>query len=304
MERKFLGPAAAMLEKSRVVRLFFIDDKTAFKDVDNAFSDPYADDWLASIEASELYPTDEVREDEQEQQTLDVLEAMAKGNKVYITAKYYIEKAFGDKPGILKSFGLDDYEEARSNQSLTATFLANLHTKCDNPVNKPLLLAQGMTNAQITEIKDIYSAFVTLNETQNKTIAATPLATQERNTQYNATFEFWQKVNKASKVAFYGNPVKLNLYNLPEGPQPDPDINVKGKVIDSAGNAPLKNVKVVLNGLSIETQTNFAGNYSFVSIPAGRYALTFSLDGYTTQEIPITVLASGVVVQNVSLAVG
>lgn len=304
MSRNFNGPAGQMLERSRTTRLFFIDDKIAFKAVDNDFSDPYADDWLASIEASEAYPSDEVREDEQEQQTLDMLAAMDNSHQVYITSKYYIEKTFGNKPGTLKSFGLDDYEEARNNQSLLTTFMINLHSKCVNPINQALLVAQGMTPAQIANIKTAADNFTNLNQAQNKTIAGTPQATLERDIQYNSTFEFWQRVNKASKVVFYGNAVKLNQYLLPEGPQPDPDINLKGKVVDgSNSNAPLKGVTVVIKELSIETVTNYAGNYNFVSIPAGTYTLSYLISGYANQEIPVTILASGVVVQNVTLVV-
>jgi hypothetical protein len=132
---------------------------------------------------------------------------------------------------------------------------------------------------------------------------ATTEATQARDKQYNETYAYWQRVNRASKVIFEDDPVKLNQYKMPEGPQPDPDINFKGKVLDALNNTPLKNVVVKITELDIETTTNYAGNFNFVSLPAGTYTVRFVLAGYVTQDVPVTILASGVVVQNVSLTV-
>ena len=301
MSRKFNVPAGEMLTQSRAVRLIFIDDKALFLALNPAFADPFAADWLASIAASEAYPTDEVREDEQQTQTEGVLQDMADARVLYKKTMYYVREAFPNNKSIWNEFGENDFEQMRDNQSKYAIFFNTLLSKINE--NLAELTTAGMPAGFPLEVTNATNKFKDDNESQDKTIMTTQQATQERNTQYNSTFEFWQRVSAASKIIFDGNPVKLNQYLLPEGPQPDPDINLKGKVIDSTGGAPLKGVTVVVKELSIETVTNYAGNYNFVSIPAGSYTLSFLLSGYTTQEIPVTILASGVVVQNVSLVV-
>ncbi len=303
MGRNFNVPAGEMLTQSRAVRLIFNSDKTEFESFDIQFADPYSADWLASIEASEAYPTDEYREDVQMEQTAKVLADMKAARTAAKGAKYFIEKAFASNPEAMKKFGLDDYEAARDDQSKMNIFLTTLHNECMKPANSALLLAAGMSPGQIASILTAKQNFATDNQEQDYTLMTTQDATRDRDNQYNSTYAFWQNVNRASKVIFEDDPIKLNEYKMPEGPQPDPDINLKGKALDAINNTPLKNVTVKLVELDIVTTTNYAGNYNFVSIPAGTYTLRFVLAGYVTQEIPVTILASGVVVQNVSMAV-
>lgn len=303
MSRNFNVPAGEMLTQSRAVRQLFIDDKALFAGLDADFNDPFAADWLASIEASEGYQTGEQREDAQMILTDQVLGDLKAARSAYKTAKFFVEKAFADQPSVLRLFGLDDFEEARDSQSKMATFLGTLHANCMSPVYNPALTAAGMTPAHIMAIQDAKNNFATENQTQDAFIMKTQVATRERDNQYNATFEFWQKVNRASKVIFEDDPLKLNLYLLPEGPQPDPDINFKGKAVDSNTGAGLKGVAVEIKELGLVVETNFYGNYNFAGVPAGTYTVAYMLPGYGTQELPITILASGVVVQNVSLVV-
>jgi hypothetical protein len=303
MSRNFNVPSGEMLQQSRAVRQLFNGDKALFSAFDTNLSDPYTDDWLASIEASEGYETDEQREDILHEMTVEVEAAMKAGRTAFKTAKYYIELAFADKPESMAKFGLDDYEEAAYNQSKFATFLTLLYKQCKIPANETKLMTAGMTLLQIEAINTAVGNFTTKDETQDSTKMATTEATQARDKQYNETYAYWQRVNRASKVIFDDDPVKLNQYKMPEGPQPDPDINFKGKVLDALNNTPLKNVVVKISELDIETTTNYAGNFNFVSLPAGTYTVRFVLAGYVTQDVPVTILASGVVVQNVSLTV-
>lgn len=301
--RNFGVPDVEMFESGRTMRQLFLDHKAPFVAKDVSVDDPFAADWQTSIEASEGWETDEVRTDQQEQETADVLEQMEKGRAKHAEIFYYVDKAFADKPAIRKKFGSDDYAEASVSQARMITYLKNMHKQCEVPAQKAELLANDLVQAQIDDIETIYTALATKNTEQNTFIEESPEATQARVVQYNTTYGFAQKINRLSKVVYYGNPVMLNMFHLPEGAQPDPDINVKGKVTDAANGNPLKGVLVNIEVLGISTKTSFYGNYSFVSIPAGSYVVAFSLPGYTTVLKNITVLASGVVIENCVLAV-
>ncbi len=302
--RHYHVPDADCIAEARAVREIYLTDEALFSAFDlMRFDLAYKTNWLAALDTATAQETAETRLDQQKQETQDVLAAMAEGRQVYALVKYFALKAFANKPDLAHKIGLNNYDTAQASQSSFAAFLANMQVQCDSAELKPALLAAGLTQPQIDNIGTVYNKLRDEDAEQTAFIKTSSSATDARVAVYNTAYRFWQQVAEAGKVIFYGNSTKLNEYKLPEGPQPDPDINVKGKVIDSTNGAPLKGVAVKVKELDLETTTNFAGNYSFVSLPAGTYTLGFDRSGYTTQELPITVLATGVVVQNVSLVV-
>lgn len=303
--RNYNVPDADCIAEARAVRDIYITDESLFSAFDVVrFDAAFKNNWLTALDNATAQETAETRLDQQKQETQDVLDAMAEGRRIYAMVRYFALKAFAAKPNIANKIGLNNYDTAHTNQHAFAEFLANMHQQCDSAALKPELLAAGMTQPQIDSIGQAYKNLKDEEREQSAFIKTSGSATDARIAVYNTAYAFWQQVAEASKVVFYGNSTKLNEYKLPEGPQPDPDINVKGKVVDGTNsNAPLKDVVVRVKELSLEALTNYAGNYNFVSIPAGSFTLGFELPGYTSLEVPITVLASGVVVQNATLSV-
>jgi hypothetical protein len=302
--RHYNVPDADCIQEAKAVRAIYLTDEAQFTAFNpTLFSAAFKADWQTALDNATNQQTAETRLDLQRQETEEVLAKMQQARALYIHVKYFVELAFAKKPALADSFGLDDYETASASQAAMVLFLSNMYNRCSDPALNPQLVAAGLTPAKILEIDTLRGELDTEEIQQDAFIKSSGTATDERINVYNTAYEFWQEVARASKVIFYGNSTKLNEYKLPEGPQPDPDINLKGKVTDSANNAALNEVVVKVVELDLTTKTNYAGNYSFVSIPAGSYTLQFVRPGYTTQNIPITVLASGVVVQNVSLVV-
>lgn len=302
--RKYNVPDADCMAEGLAVREIYLADEALFAAFDAVrFNAAFKTDWQDALADAAAHQTAETRLDQQKQETEDVLQAMATGRQCYAMVKYFAQKAYGTKPNLANKIGLNNYDTAHADQHEFALFLKNMHTQCNSAELKPLLLAEGMTQVHIDSIEAAYIALRDEEKEQGAFIKTSASATDDRITVYNRAYQHWQHVAEASKVVFYGNPTKLNEYKLPEGPQPDPDINFKGKAIDGTSGSPLKNVLVKINALDLTTTTNYAGNYSFVSIPAGSYEVEYTLPGYSPQQLPITILASGVVVQNVSLVV-
>lgn len=304
MNRNYNLPDTDMFSTGRTHRGHFITYKPSFIAFDPDFNDPFEANWLTSIEASEGWETAETRDDQLQQETQEVDETMAACRQSYIGMKYYIEKAFATKPAIRQKFGLDDYDEAAQSQSKMATFMLNLHTQSMVPAHNALLLAAGCTAIRIDEVLQLKNKLSDEDSEQNIFKTAEPVATQGRVTQYNTTFEFDQKVNRASKVIFYNMPVELNLFLFPRNSEPDEVFNVLGTVTDS-GSAPLSavQVRIYVSAASpiATTTTDSNGEYGFAAIPAGNYTLEFTKGGFTTQTLPVTVAASGQVTVNVTL---
>lgn len=299
--RHYNVPDADCIQEAKAVRAIYLTDEAQFTAFNpTLFSAAFKADWQSALDDATNQQTAETRLDLQRQETEEVL--AKRSSALYIHVKYFVELAFAKKPALADSFGLDDYEAALASQAAMVLFLSNMYNRCSDPALNPQLVAAGLTPAKILEIDTLRGELDTEEIQQDAFIKSSGTATDERINVYNTAYEFWQEVGARQQGYFYGNSTKLNEYKLPEVAEPDPDINLKGKVTDSANNAALNEV-VVKWLVGFNHQTNYAGNYSFVSIPAGSYTLQFVRPGYTTQNIPITILASGVVVQNVSLVV-
>ena len=305
VQRNYSVPDADCIQQAKAVRLLYLERENDFKAFDPVtFDANFASNWLKSLDDSTDQETAESRLDQQGQETLDVLGKMAESRKLYISTKYFIEKAFSNKPKLMDRFGLDNYEEASQKQALMVPFLRNLYLLCDSADLKPELIAVGLDQVRIDAIRDL-AALLDKEETeQDSFILDSGSATQDRINQYNATFAFWQAVARASKSIYYDNLVLQNIFELPHG-SAGVEYKLEGKVTDgSNNNANLKDVIVAIVEINFATVTNAYGNYGYVDVPPGNYTLRFTLDGYVEQNIPFTITQSGKVTKNVSLVVG
>ncbi|MGE0635552.1 MAG: carboxypeptidase regulatory-like domain-containing protein [Bacteroidia bacterium] len=304
MNRNYNLPDADMFSTGRTHRGHFGIYKTDFINFSTLFDDPFEANWLTSIEASEAYETAETRDDQLQQETQDVSEAMRNSRKCYIGMKFFVELAFADKPAIRQKFGLDNYDEAAQSQSKMAEFLAKLYKLSSVDYNAQLLAA-GCPAARIAEIQTIKNTLSTEDTEQNVFKTNEAVATKARITQFNTTYAFDQKVNGASKAIFYDNPEVLNLFLFPRHSEPAELFNVLGTVRDTAL-ALLSGVQVRIYIAAASpiavTTTDSNGEYGFAAIVPGNYTLEFSKAGYVTQLIAVTVPASGQLTQNADLA--
>jgi hypothetical protein len=75
--------------------------------------------------------------------------------------------------------------------------------------------------------------------------------------------------------------------------------SVKGKVTD--GVSPIPSVNILIVGENLGTVTDVNGNYTFTAITAGEYELRFSIVGYETQFINLTILPNKITELDVKL---
>ena len=292
-----------MIQFAKNYRALFLEYQTDFTDEDADFGGTFPDDWDTAIQASESAGTAETRDDVLQQETADVEAQMTAGRKKYNQAKYYIKKAFRNKPKVQNEFGLDDYNQVRASQPGMILFLKKLYNLSENKY-KTELLAAGYTEAKITEIDTIKKALDTQNIEQDLFAAKEPVDTEARIKKHNTTWGFVQKVNDLSKVIYYDpdNVVKLNLFLLPRSEEPDQDIfNLVGTASDSATAAPLPDVNCIIESLNIFRTTDSNGQYGYGNLPPGTYTVKFVKEGYVMQELQVTVPASGQVVLDVQL---
>lgn len=67
-------------------------------------------------------------------------------------------------------------------------------------------------------------------------------------------------------------------------------ISIKGKVVASISEKPLKGVSVLIVDTSFFAETNFNGAFKIENIPVGSYEIQLQLTGYVSQKITINIL--------------
>lgn len=102
----------------------------------------------------------------------------------------------------------------------------------------------------------------------------------------NAKLQFSSANPNVSGVAPKLKTHFLNYHTLPPSYQSSAIHTVRGKIVESSGEA-LPGANVVVSGTTIGTVTDMDGNYS-ITIPQNAKQLNFSFIGFTPQNLPIT----------------
>jgi len=79
------------------------------------------------------------------------------------------------------------------------------------------------------------------------------------------------------------------------------DSHIAGHVLDAATQEHLGFINVQLKGTSIGSTTDESGHYFLKNIPVGKQTLVFSMIGYKTKEIPITIQTDSTYVVDVEI---
>ncbi|QQS31321.1 MAG: hypothetical protein IPM47_10555 [Sphingobacteriales bacterium] len=245
--RKFGLSDADMLEEARLTHSYFETDKVDMVAFDATMDDPFADDFLAEIDAVEEIPDDDIIIDELTESTRTVEEAMEAGRRAYQQLKYFIENAFVNEQTIWNQFGYNDYEKKNRSQASFIQFLFNAHKTSFKYATE--LNAVGCTNARIAEIKTLAEEIQTFNIAQESKKGTRPVGTESRIKMLNSIWSTLSRIRRAGKLIYFDNFGKYQRYL---GHRASSSTNpVTGTVPASSV------VKVISGGFVAETPFNF-----------------------------------------------
>lgn len=211
--RNYSGSDADMIQASRVMHGLFVEDKSAFTNFDNGFTDPYAENWLQKIEAGTDVIQDSLYLSNQAELTKNVELKMTECRDFFQMMKYFIEKAFPDRKEIWTQFGVNDYEKARVSETKMIQFLGVLHKTATEFSAE--LIAAGFSQEKIDKIELLQKELINADYEQELSKKKRPAVTQERIEKLNECYQLMQKVSKAGKIIFANNRAKFDQYLMP-----------------------------------------------------------------------------------------
>jgi hypothetical protein len=185
-------------------------DFAAFNPV--KFTTSFVANYQAAYQAALLIPSDENLTDIGTQKTEVVAQKMEVARNLYQRKfKYFLEEAFSTKMGILNSFGYNDYQTIRSVVSGMISFLTNLEVRCTQ--EKTALLAVGISNSFLTELKTVKKELITAYTDQQTYFGNQKDMTQIRKATFEKMDQFVKEVCRVGKALYEGiNEAKYSNY--------------------------------------------------------------------------------------------
>lgn len=276
----------SMLQDSRTTQQEFVTDAATFKAFDADFITTYKDDWLTAVDDATNATTDEQVVDVQTGLTDDVEAALEDCKNHFQTSKYYIEKAFANKPAIWNEFGYDNYDDVRKSPEKMIVFMSVFNTVANNPTYKTALLAAGYTQANIDAIDTKRQTLIDTKINQELGKNSRLGNAQSRIILLNKVWAYRTAVAKAAKNIFANDFARYKVYLLPASAEGSDVFDISGTVTEAGTGKKLENVTVD-NSVDIVT-TDSNGKYGFAQIAEGDVTLKFNLAGYTMQAKNIT----------------
>jgi len=272
-----------MLQESRTTMQEFVNDATTFKDFDADFTDNFATQWETAINNAFAAPSDELTLDSQIGLTEIVEEKMEDCRAHFQSAKYFIEKAFPNKPTVWNEFGFDNYDIARKAPEKMIVFMGVFSKVANKPENTLKLVEAGYKQSNIDEIDNKLNALISAKTDQEMSKNGRGGSTQNRIELLNIVWEIRTKVAKAAKNIFIDNYARYKVYLLPANSESNIGLSIIGTVTIQDSQTPIENVQINCINNSISTSTDSNGKYGLAKLNNGNYVITFAHPSFKTK---------------------
>ena len=218
--RTFGTSDAQMLSFARVVHANYTDDLADFTAFDADLDAGVGIDLLTAVDAAEDFSSDNQLIDVVAQATLDVEEKMKECRDHFQSMKYFIQKAFPNKPSVWNEFGYNDYDSSRKNHDYMIQFMHDLHETATKYITE--LSAANFLTGQYNQILTLTNQLQTLNTAQEQLKGGRGTASNDRIILLNDCWGKAQIIRNAAKTLYVNNWGKWQLYLLPWGGEGQP----------------------------------------------------------------------------------
>jgi hypothetical protein len=278
------------IQDARVKHASFLEDKTDFVNFDTDFDDPFADNFLADIDAAENTDDDETVIDQQMQLSKKVEDEMNKCRDKFQDSKPFIIKAFPDAE-TQNEFGFNDYKKAQDSQTFFTDFMLKFHRIATK--YKTELIAKNYSQLKIDEILTLHGTLRDANVAQDLFIKSRPQKTKDRIVKMNQAWKGETTICTAGKRIYKDDYAKYQRYLLPPGEETPEALSIKGKATNSATISAEEDVNVEIEAQGISVFTNATGLYGIGGLPAGTYTVRFTKAGLQDKIVNNVVVVDG-----------
>lgn len=204
---------ADMLAYARLIHSHYAAHVADFTAFDADFDAATGAALLAAIDAAQQHGSDTQHTGMLGQATQDAEDKMNECRRYFQGMKYFIERAFPDKPGTWAEFGYNDYLSSRSVRYLMIQFMIELHAVAVKYAAE--LAGVHFDAAQIAQIQTLANELQALHTQQEQEKGARSTATGDRTALLNECWRQVQRIRKLAMVMYADNWGLWQLYLLP-----------------------------------------------------------------------------------------
>jgi len=280
--RSFKLSDVYMLQDSRTTLAAFIIDAAIFQSFDSDFDNNFATQWEKAIANASKASTDDLVVATISSLTANVDDKMEACKVHFQSAKYFIEKAFPNKPALWKEFGYDNYSEARKSAEKMIVFMSVFNKVANNSLYKNLLINAGYSEANLNTTLTILNELIEAKTNQEIGKNTREQFTQNRIELLNQVWAFRTQVSKAAKNIFTNNFAKYKIYLLPASAEISTNFSIIGTVTEQGTQNVIENVLVSNGNEQQDTQTDSNGMFGMAKLTASSYTITFTHPNFKT----------------------
>lgn len=211
------------LQQSDVLFDSFMANKSQFAERFPDLNDLFAIEWTAATTAARALPPDYASVAGQANETTILENLMEQGRNLFQTVMLYTQLAFPDDTAVLRLFGQQQYDSARTSQLKLPVLLRTTYAQVSKPEYKTALMAKGLTDAEITLLDTMAGTITAQDVIQQNAKKARLLATTKRIVTMNAVWEKMALVCQCAKLVFQNDAAKYNLFLLTDSEVPAPE---------------------------------------------------------------------------------
>ena len=208
--RDFNMEDTLLIQRSRTIRGYFINELAAFTAFDSDLNAAFAANWLLSINECEAHPTDETTLDQQQQHTDELEQAVKAGFEAANELEFYVKKAFPGDQTYLDEFGFAERRKACFRTMNQIVWLYVMGRVAQDYTAE--LAAVNMPPATITNLETAADnlADKELQQEYYKRIRKRLL--RGRIKKYNKLYNFFTNVNSAAQIVFSDDEERRALF--------------------------------------------------------------------------------------------
>lgn len=201
----------------------FQENKDKFIERFPQLADPFADEWAACTATARALPTDYATVAGQAKETAALETVMEQGRNLFQTVMLYTQLAFPNDAAVLRLFGQQQYDSARTSQLKLPVLLRSTYAQVSKDEYKPALMSKGLKEEEIMMLDTLAADIINQDSVQQKAKKARLLATNERVRAMNSVWEKMSLVCQCAKLVFQNDAVRYNLFLLTESETPKPE---------------------------------------------------------------------------------